>query len=152
MTMRLSMSSLAGIDRTEVAVGTARLASMFATTRAAGPRRTLGAGSSTWPPPPGMLPGIGCGAVRSAGTIGGDTSSRGAVWVIGGTTTAGAVGAGAAGTSGTGAAGGCAAGGAGGWGGAAPTDPGEVIAGAVVGRSGPDCASGAGSEPPSPGL
>jgi len=38
MTIRLSTSIFAGIDRTEVAVGTVRLASMFVTTRAAGPR------------------------------------------------------------------------------------------------------------------
>ena len=37
MTMRLSMSSLAGTARTLVAVGTSRLASMLVTTRAAGP-------------------------------------------------------------------------------------------------------------------
>src|SRR5438477_13137571 len=38
MTVRLSMRSFAGIARTLVAVGTARLASMFVTTRAAAPR------------------------------------------------------------------------------------------------------------------
>src|SRR3954452_9926512 len=38
-TTRLSMRSLAGIARTLVAVGTARLASMLVTMRAAGPRR-----------------------------------------------------------------------------------------------------------------
>src|SRR4051794_14082453 len=38
MTMRLSMSSLAGTARTLVAVGTSSEASMFVTTRAAGPR------------------------------------------------------------------------------------------------------------------
>src|SRR5690242_8052656 len=37
MTTRLSISSSAGIARTLVAVGTARLASMLATTRAAAP-------------------------------------------------------------------------------------------------------------------
>ena len=37
MTMRLSISSLAGTARTLVAVGTARLASMLVTTRAAAP-------------------------------------------------------------------------------------------------------------------
>src|SRR5688500_6059860 len=37
ITVRLSMSSLAGTARTQVAVGTARLACMFETTRAAGP-------------------------------------------------------------------------------------------------------------------
>ena len=38
MTMRLSTISLAGMARTEVAVGTSREASMLVTTRAAGPR------------------------------------------------------------------------------------------------------------------
>src|SRR3954452_18671919 len=41
MTTRLSISSLAGMTRTLVAVGTARLASMLATTRAAAPFRGL---------------------------------------------------------------------------------------------------------------
>src|SRR3954454_18121799 len=41
MTVRLSCSSLAGTARTEVAVGTSRLAAMFATTRAAAPRSGL---------------------------------------------------------------------------------------------------------------
>src|SRR4051795_2859223 len=41
MTTRLSMSSLAGMTRTLVAVGTVRLASMLATTRAAAPFRGL---------------------------------------------------------------------------------------------------------------
>src|SRR4051794_2627035 len=39
MTTRLSIRSLAGMERTLVAVGTARLASMLVTTRAAGPLR-----------------------------------------------------------------------------------------------------------------
>ena len=39
MTIRLSISSFAGIARTLVAVGTSRLASMFVTVRAAAPRR-----------------------------------------------------------------------------------------------------------------
>ncbi len=38
MTIRLSMSSLAGTARTLVAVGTVRLAAMFCTVRAAAPR------------------------------------------------------------------------------------------------------------------
>ena len=41
MTTRLSMSSLAGTERTLVAVGTPSEASMFVTTRAAGPRSTV---------------------------------------------------------------------------------------------------------------
>ena len=43
MTTRLSTSSLAGIARTDVAVGTASEASMLVTTRAAGPRSFSGA-------------------------------------------------------------------------------------------------------------
>src|SRR4051812_9298986 len=41
MTVRLSCSSLAGTARTDVAVGTSRLAAMLATTRAAAPRSGL---------------------------------------------------------------------------------------------------------------
>src|SRR6478752_5776937 len=46
MTMRLSQSSLTGTDRTLVAVGTVRLASMLATVRAGAPLRTAYVGSS----------------------------------------------------------------------------------------------------------
>ncbi len=45
MTIRLSTISLAGTARTEVAVGTSRLASMLVTTRAAGPRSRSTTGS-----------------------------------------------------------------------------------------------------------
>ena len=49
MTMRLSIRSLAGTARTLVAVGTARLASMLVTVRAATPRRrTSSAPLGTW--------------------------------------------------------------------------------------------------------
>src|ERR1700712_2318877 len=47
MTMRLSQSSLTGTERTLVAVGTARLASMLATVRAGAPRRAVYFGSSS---------------------------------------------------------------------------------------------------------
>src|SRR3954447_3762599 len=53
MTVRLSMSSLAGTARTLVAVGTARLAFMFDTTRAAGPFKVV-----TSPPPVEVVPGV----------------------------------------------------------------------------------------------
>src|SRR5579875_1249316 len=53
MTTRLSMSSFAGTARTLVAVGTVRLASMLATTRAAAPRN-------------GWV-GTSCGGVGAAG-------------------------------------------------------------------------------------
>src|SRR5947207_14101697 len=61
MTVRLSIRSLAGITRTLVAVGTLSDASMFVTTRAAGPRSTCVAGSP-----------VGCGAGGGAGAAGGD--------------------------------------------------------------------------------
>ena len=41
MTIRLSQSSLTGTERTLVAVGTVRLASMLATVRAGAPRSTV---------------------------------------------------------------------------------------------------------------
>src|SRR3954453_11906024 len=46
ITMRLSIRSLTGTDRTLVAVGTVRLASMFCTVRAGAPLRTVKVGSS----------------------------------------------------------------------------------------------------------
>src|SRR6476469_691582 len=46
MTIRLSQSSLTGTERTLVAVGTLRLASMLATVRAGAPRRTVKVGWS----------------------------------------------------------------------------------------------------------
>src|SRR6478672_5660014 len=46
MTVRLSHSSLTGTERTDVAVGTAREASMFWAVRAGAPRRTVYVGSS----------------------------------------------------------------------------------------------------------
>src|SRR6476620_2004532 len=49
ITMRLSISSLAGIARTLVAVGTWRLASMFVTTRADAPRSGRTSGPSSDP-------------------------------------------------------------------------------------------------------
>src|SRR3984885_6566598 len=46
MTIRLSMSSLAGTARTLVAVGTVRLAAMFCAVRAAAPRSLLRSASA----------------------------------------------------------------------------------------------------------
>src|SRR6476661_4103984 len=46
ITIRLSQSSLTGTERTLVAVGTVRLASMFCTVRAGAPRSTVRDGSS----------------------------------------------------------------------------------------------------------
>ena len=48
MTIRLSISSLAGTARTVVAVGTLRLRSMFVAMALAGPRRTVTLSSSVW--------------------------------------------------------------------------------------------------------
>ena len=61
MTMRLSMSSLAGTARTEVAVGTSSEPSMFVTTRAAGPR----SGEVSLPPMLGT-----CGVTVALGKVG----------------------------------------------------------------------------------
>ena len=60
MTVRLSMSSLAGTARTLVAVGTARLAFMLVTTRAAGPLSGVG------PDGAGLVDATGCGPADSA--------------------------------------------------------------------------------------
>src|SRR6476469_807585 len=69
MTVRLSMSSLAGTARTLVAVGTARLACMLVTTRAAGPFSVV-----TSPPPVEVVPGAfaaaGAGAATGADAAG----------------------------------------------------------------------------------
>src|SRR5262245_38825915 len=46
MTIRLSISSFTGTDRTLVAVGTVRLTSMFCTVRAEAPRSGTSSGSS----------------------------------------------------------------------------------------------------------
>ena len=68
MMCRLSMSSLAGITRTDVAVGTSRDASMLTTTRADGPRRTRGAAATASAP---------------VGPVGiEDSSTWGATWSI----------------------------------------------------------------------
>src|SRR3954452_25390725 len=61
MTVRLSTSNFAGTARTLVAVGTVRLASMFATTRDAAPRR--GRRSP-------VVGGAGCSAAAAAAAVG----------------------------------------------------------------------------------
>src|SRR5436190_23816421 len=95
-TVRLSTSSLAGIARTLVAVGTARLDSMLATTRAAAPL------SGRASDPPGTP-----GAAGSREAVG----AAGAAGVAGAVGTAGAAGV-AAGGAGRGAGSAGAAGGA----------------------------------------
>ena len=76
MMCRLSMRSLAGSARTEVAVGTSRLASMLTTTRADGPRRTRGAGSTASAPvgPVGIEDRPTCGATWSIAEAGASIS------------------------------------------------------------------------------
>src|SRR4051794_15236406 len=62
MTVRLSTSNFAGTARTLVAVGTVRLASMFATTREAAPRRGRRS--------PVVVGGAGCSAAAAAAAVG----------------------------------------------------------------------------------
>src|ERR1700677_141022 len=70
---RLTSRSRAGTDRTLVAVGTARLASMLATMREAGPRR--GVAPSLPPPPAGAGGGA---ALPCAGWFGAARAGVGA--------------------------------------------------------------------------
>src|ERR1700742_836947 len=77
MTIRLSISSLAGISRTLVAVGTARLAVMLRTVRAAAPRSLLTSvpsGSGGWGAAgagaAAAVPGAGAGAGGAEGAAG----------------------------------------------------------------------------------
>src|SRR5215207_9114131 len=101
ITIRLSNSSLTGTDRTLVAVGTARLASMLATVRAAAPRRmTL----STSPGP--ALGAVGAGALAAGAGAAAGAGSAGAGGVSAGATgVAVSPGAGSGAGSGAGAAG-----------------------------------------------
>src|SRR6186997_3003694 len=75
ITMRLSHSSLTGTERTEVAVGTVRLTSMFCTVRAGAPRSTVRVGSSLAVPLAGASGSLGTGLVVE-GFLGG-ASARG---------------------------------------------------------------------------
>src|SRR6202008_3200071 len=97
-TMRLSISSLAGTARTLVAVGTARLASMLVTVRAATPRRrTSSAPPGTWGAGAAFLAGFsgafaaGCCPVLATG------AAAGFCWGTGAVGAEGAVGAGVGG-------------------------------------------------------
>src|SRR5215469_14155679 len=81
MTIRLSMSNLAGIARTLVAVGTPRLASMFATVRAAAPRSL-----DVWAPAGGGVAGAGLAAgALGAAVVPGTAGALGAAEVLGDT-------------------------------------------------------------------
>src|SRR3954451_3391107 len=89
ITMRLSISSFTGTDRTLVAVGTRRLASMFCAVRAGAPRRTVRGGSLT---ASARLAGSGSFGPGAADVgCGGRASARGVAWV--GADTAGLAGA-----------------------------------------------------------
>src|SRR5215472_1062189 len=63
MTMRLSMSSLAGTARTLVAVGTVRLAAMFVAVRADAPRSLTTSASGTGGAVAGAGPAVGWAVV-----------------------------------------------------------------------------------------
>src|SRR4051794_15730381 len=89
ITMRLSISSFTGTDRTLVAVGTRRLASMFCAVRAGAPRRTVRVGSSTASARLAGSGSFGTGAAEVG--CGGRASARGVAWV--GADTAGLAGA-----------------------------------------------------------
>src|SRR5690348_10110114 len=99
MTIRLSIRSLAGTERTLVAVGTARLAVMLVTVRAAAPRSLLTSAPA----------GAGAGGVCAAGAPGAAAGEDGCEGACGGAARradgggAAACGAGAAG-GGSGAA------------------------------------------------
>ncbi len=87
MTMRLSISSLAGTDRTLVAVGTLRLAAMLTAVRAAAPRsRDAGApGAAGAAPDGGPAAGPGAGALAglggaAAGAAGADAGAGALAW------------------------------------------------------------------------
>src|SRR5947208_7769349 len=91
MTVRLSTSSLAGTARTLVAVGTARLASMFVTTRDAAPRSgrrsppVVDGAAAAFGSGAGFSCAFGAGAGFSAGATGaggGWLAAGGAVFVV----------------------------------------------------------------------
>src|SRR6202044_533601 len=78
MTMRLSISSLAGTDRTLVAVGTLRLAAMLTAVRAAAPRSRDVTAAAVAGPVPDDVPDAGlCGgaAGADAGAAGADAGA-----------------------------------------------------------------------------
>jgi hypothetical protein len=76
-TLRLTSSSRAGTVRTEVAVGTSRLASIASTIRAAAPRRGTRWGSafpSRWPAGSGRGSCLALGCSLGAGSLAGGAS------------------------------------------------------------------------------
>src|ERR1700710_2304741 len=80
ITTRLSMSSFTGTERTLVAVGTVRLASMFWAVRAGAPRSTVSVGSST---PSGLAAGSGSFGTGDVGDVAPFDALAGALgWVV----------------------------------------------------------------------
>src|SRR6478672_6600769 len=77
MTIRLSQSSLTGTERTEVAVGTLRLTSMFWAVRAGAPRSTVRVGSSEASAAAGFSGSLGTGETVDGAE--GRASARGPV-------------------------------------------------------------------------
>ncbi len=101
MTMRLSINSLAGTARTEVAVGTSSEASMFDATAFAGPRSWISSGPSA----AAFAGAAGAAAFGAGGAAGAAASGAGAAaGCAGAGAAAGAAGAGAAGAAAAGAA------------------------------------------------
>src|SRR4051794_18686332 len=76
ITMRLSIRSLTGTERTLVAVGTVRLASMFCAVRAGAPRRTVRVGSSLAVAFAGFSGSLGTGLAAAAAGWAGRASAR----------------------------------------------------------------------------
>ena len=89
MTIRLSMSSLAGTARTLVAVGTVRLVSMLVTVRAAAPFRALDESPSA----SGADTGAGAAGAGCAGAAGGGAAGAGSTRATGSVTGGAAAGA-----------------------------------------------------------
>src|SRR3984957_19744076 len=85
MTIRLSMGRFAGTARTLVAVGTPRLATMFAAVRAAAPRSLLtsasAGGADAAPLACGWAAGLAGGAGAGAGSTAGGAAAVGAAGV-----------------------------------------------------------------------
>ncbi len=97
ITIRLSASSLAGMDRTLVAVGTPRLATMFSAVRAAAPRnRTTASGAAAGAA--GCWAGLpsGAGWAGRAGAAAGAVAGAGAGAAVPGAAACGAAACGAA--------------------------------------------------------
>jgi hypothetical protein len=77
------MSSLAGTARTEVAVGTERLAAMFWAVRAAAPRSLLRSASEGGGAAGGWLGALGAGAAGALGTLGAAAGTAGGAGAAG---------------------------------------------------------------------